>query len=106
MQHPGQALAEPDAAFGQQWAELWPGDLVFQTLMVSFLMIMKNELRCDPMEARRSNQTHSIQAGLFVTPHKTPGESIQIRGTHGQSKRFDAPIFEDHPEVLAEQAGR
>jgi hypothetical protein len=39
-QHPAQALAALDGAFGRQRAELWPEDLVFQFLMVSFLVIM------------------------------------------------------------------
>ena len=73
--------------------------------MVSFLMIMKNELGGGPMKARFSDQNHTVQTGLFDTPHKALGESIQIRGTRWQSNRFGSRRMEDHPEVLAEQAG-
>jgi len=88
-----------------QRIKFWPDDLVFQSLMVSFLMIVQRKLSCGPMKARFPNQNHAVQAGLFNAAHKAFGEGIKIWGSRRQPNRFEARSFEDHPEILAEQAG-
>ena len=44
--------------------------------MVSFLMIMKNELAGGPVETGLTDQHHALQTALFDTPHEAFGESI------------------------------
>ena len=54
-------------------------DLVLQSLMVSFLMIMNNERRGRTVEAGLPDQHHPVQTGFFDAPDKALGDGIQIR---------------------------
>ena len=100
-----QALAAMNRTLGREWRKLRLDDLILQSLMVSFLMIMKNELRCRTVEAGLPDQHHPVQTGFLDAPDKTLGDGIQIRGARRQSHRFHASSLKDHSEGLAEYAG-
>ena len=56
-----QPFSEFDGTLGREWREFRSDDLVPQSLMVSFPVIMQNELRCRPVEACLPDQNHAVQ---------------------------------------------
>ena len=52
--------------------------ILFPTPDGFVLLIMKNELRCRPMEAGLPDQHHPVQTGLLDTPHKTFGDAFKF----------------------------
>jgi hypothetical protein len=94
-----QALAAMNRSLGREGRKLRSDDLVLQSLMVSFLMIMNNERRGRTVEAGLPDQHHPVHTGFLDAPDKTLGDGIQIRGTRRQSHRFHAAASRIIPKV-------
>ena len=67
--------------------------LVLDTLMVAFDMIVRGEFGCGATERALTKQNQAVQARFFNRAHETLGVGIQVRTPWWQFHRFYAGFF-------------
>src|SRR5262245_30921498 len=65
-----ESLTGTDGAFIWKFCEFWLDDLVLQTLMVSFGVVMQGELTNSATQRRFSEKDHPLYAGFFDAPNE------------------------------------
>ena len=79
VQHAAQALATQHCSMMARLAFIWHDQLVAKTLVVSFAVIMQNELVNRFAQRPLPEEDHALQAGLLDAADESLGVRIQIR---------------------------
>jgi len=99
--------AEPLTAF--DGTGLWPDALssldqsVVQALVVSFVVVMLDELVDCSAQRRFSEEDHAVQAGFLDRSYESLRESVQVWGTGRQPNGLDTLLSQEITESVAEQ---
>src|SRR5215472_6864942 len=78
VQHAAQALAPLNLACIVEMASLGPDELVRQTLVIAFTVIMRDEVLNSCPQRFLAEEDHPIQAGLLDAAHKSLRVGIQV----------------------------
>ncbi len=102
VQHAAEALTADDGAGDH--TEVFGGidDLVIQTLMVSFPVIMRKIPANCISQLRLAEKDHSIQALGFNASHKPFDVRIEVGRSRGQEQRFGTRLFQRGPKRFGE----
>src|SRR5215831_18105667 len=76
--HVAQALAALNLARVAEMASLWADELVPQTLVIAFTVIMGDEVLNGCPERFLAEEDHAIQAGLLDAAHKSLRVGVQV----------------------------
>src|SRR6516165_733575 len=71
IQHAAQALAALNLAGVAEMASFWTDELVRQTLVIAFTVIMRDEVLNSCPQRFLAEEDHAIQAGLLDAAHKS-----------------------------------
>ncbi len=97
-----QSRAANDSAFGiGRFVERF-NELVIQTLMVSFRVIVGKIFANCVSQLRLIEKDHSVQALGFNTSHKPFDVRVEVRRTRGQEQRFGTRLFQRGPKRFGE----
>ncbi len=98
IQHAAEALTADNRT--RRHAEVigWIDDLIFQPLMVSFPVIMREIFSDRVSQLCLVEKDHSRQTLVFDTAHEPFDVRVKIGGSRGQEQRFGARSFERGPK--------
>jgi len=78
IQHAAQALAALNLACVAEMASFWTDELVRQTLVIAFTVIMRDEVLDGCPQRLLAEEDHAIQAGLPDAAHKSLRVGVQV----------------------------
>ncbi len=79
VEHAAQPLAAPDCSTMTSMPFIRHDQSVAETLVVSFAMIMRNELLNPFAQRALTEQNHALQAGFLDAAYESLGVRVQIR---------------------------
>ena len=98
IQHAAEALTADNRTGRHSEVIGWIDDLVFQALMVSFRVVMREIFSDRVSQLCLIEKDHSVETLRFDTSHKPFDVRVEIGGSRGQEKGFATRDFERGPK--------